>query len=176
MSNFFKLGAAAVLACALGLGTAQAQTQARVDASKDWSVFQAGAGGKKICWIASKPTVWVASRGGKTVQVNRGDIYLMVSIRPADGVTHEVYFRGGYPFKSGSKVQVKVGSDSFSMFTEGENAWPLSPSDDSKFVDAFKRGADAKIEGVSSRGTKTVDTFSLSGFTAALASAEKHCK
>ena len=176
MSNFFKIGAATMLACVLGLGAAQAQTQARVDASKDWSVFQAGANGKKICWIVSKPTVWVASRGGKTVQVNRGDIFLMVSIRPADGVEHEVSFRGGYPFKSGSKVQVKVGTDSFSMFTEGENAWPLSPADDTKVVDAFKRGSDAKVEGESSRGTKTVDTFSLSGFTAALESAQKHCK
>jgi len=176
MSKFFKFGAATLLACVLGMGATQAQTQARVDASKDWSVFQAGAEGQKICWIVSKPTVWVASRGGKTVQVNRGDIFLMVSIRPADGVAHEVSFRGGYPFKSGSKVEVAIGSEKFSMFTEGENAWPLSPEDDGKVVDAFKRGADAKIEGVSSRGTKTVDTFSLSGFTAALESAQSHCK
>lgn len=176
MINFFKTGAAALLACALSLGAAQAQTQARVDASKDWSVFQAGPDGQKICWIVSKPTASVASRGGKTVQVNRGDIFLMVSIRPADGVVNEVSFLGGYPFKPDSKVEVKIGTDSFSMFTEGENAWSPSPEDDNRIVAAFRRGANAKMEGVSSRGTKTVDTFSLNGFTAALDSATSLCK
>jgi hypothetical protein len=176
MMKFVKTGAAALLACALGLGAAQAQTQARVDASKDWAVFQAGAEGQKICWIVSKPTNWVAYRGGKTVQVNRGDIFLMVSIRPADGVVNEVSFLGGYPFKPGSKVNVKVGSDGYSMFTEGENAWSPSPADDGRIVDAFRRGATAKLEGESSRGTKTVDTFSLSGFSAALDSAGNLCK
>lgn len=176
MINFVKTGAAALLACALGLGMAQAQTQPRVDASKDWSIFQAGAEAQRVCWIVSQPTKTTAFRNGKSVQVNRGDIFLMVSIRPADGVVNEVSFLGGYPFKPESKVEVKVGSDSFSMFTLGENAWALSPEDDGRIVDAFRRGARASMEGESQRGTKTVDTFSLSGFSAALDSATDLCK
>jgi len=176
MMNFFRAGAVAVVAAVLAIGAAQAQTQSRVDASKDWSVFEAGAEGQKICWIVSKPTTWTAYRNGKKVQVNRGDIFLMVSIRPADGVMNEVSFLGGYPFSPGSKVEVKVGSDSFSMFTDGENAWAPSPDEDAKIVDSFRRGANAQVEGVSSRGTKTVDTFSLAGFTAALDSAAGLCK
>ena len=176
MKKFLTAGAVALVAGALGFGGAGAQTQTRVDAKQDWSIFQAGAEGQKICWIVSKPTNWVASRGGKTVQVNRGDIFLMVSIRPADGVVNEVSFLGGYPFKPGSKVEVKVGSDNFSMFTEGENAWAPSPEDDGRIVNAFRRGAQARMEGMSKRGTKTVDTFSLSGFSAALDSAGNLCK
>ena len=176
MIKIFKTGAAALLALSFAFGAAEAQTQARVSASKDWSVFQAGAEGQKICWIVSKPTAWVAYRGGKSVQVNRGDIFLMVSIRPADGVANEVSFLGGYPFSPGSKVSVKVDNDSFDMFTEGENAWSPSPEDDGKIVAAFRRGAKAKLEGESSRGTKTVDTFSLNGFTKALESATELCK
>ena len=38
------------------------------------------------------------------------------------------------------------------------------------------RMAEAKITGVSARGTTTVDTFSLSGFTAAITDAEARCK
>ena len=88
MKNFLKAGTIALLAGILtgviGLGTAGAQTQQRVDAKKDWSIFQAGDGGQKICWIVSQPTKTSAIRNGKSVQVNRGDIFLMVSIRPAE--------------------------------------------------------------------------------------------
>lgn len=176
MMNSFRAGIVAMLAVVFGPGDAGAQGQNRVDASKDWSVFQAGAEGQRICWIVSKPTTWAAYRGGKKVEVNRGDIFLMVSIRPAESVMNELSFLGGYPFKPGSKVEVKVGTDTFTMFTEGENAWAPSPGDDATIIDAFRRGANAKIEGESARGTRTVDTFSLSGFTAALDSASSLCK
>jgi len=166
---------AAVVALA-GYMPAGAQSQQRVDSKQDWSVFQAGPEGQKICWIVSQPKNSAAFRDGKSVQVRRGDIFLMVSIRPADGVVNEISFLGGYPFKEGSKVETSVGSDSFSLFTEGENAWAPSAKDDAAIIDAFRKGATAKMEGVSSRGTKTVDTFSLSGFSAALEAAAAICK
>ena len=105
-----------------------------------------------------------------------GDIFLMISIRPADGVTNEVSFLSGYPFKKGSEVKASVGRKKFTLFTEGENAWAPSAEDDAALIDAFRRGAKAKVEGFSSRGAKTVDTFSLSGFTAALEAATGLCK
>jgi invasion protein IalB len=180
MKNFLKLGMIALLAGALtgvmGPSEAAAQTQQRVDAKKDWSIFQAGADGQKVCWIVSQPTKTAAIRNGKTVSVNRGDIFLMVSIRPADGVTNEISFLSGYPFKKGSEVKTSVGNKNFTLFTEGENAWAPSAEDDAAMIVAFRKGARAKIEGVSSRGTKTIDTFSLSGFTAALEAAGELCK
>ena len=180
MKNFLKLGTIALLVGVLtgvvGPGTAAAQTQQRVKAIKDWSIFQAEAEGRKVCWIVSQPTRTAASRNGKSVQVNRGDIFLMISIRPADGVTNEVSFLSGYPFKKGSEVKASVGSKKFTLFTEGENAWAPSAKDDAAMIDAFRRGARAKVEGFSSRGAKTVDTFSLSGFTAALEAAIRLCK
>jgi invasion protein IalB len=180
MTKFLKLGTiallAAVLAGAIVPGAAVAQTQARVDAKKDWSIFQAGPEGQKVCWIVSQPTKTAASRNGKSVTVNRGDIYLMVSIRPADGVVSEVSYIGGYPFKKGSEVKASVGEKKFSLFTEDQNAWSPSAQDDAALIDAFRRGSDTKLTGESSRGTKTVDTFSLSGFSAALEAAEALCK
>ncbi len=179
MKNFLKLGTIALLAGILtgvvGPGEAGAQTRQRIDAKKDWSIFQAEAEGRKVCWIVSQPTRTAAFRNGKTVEVNRGDIFLMVSIRPADGVTNEVSFLSGYPFKKGSEVKASVGARNFTLFTEGENAWAPSAEDDAAIIDAFRRGARAKVEGVSKRGTKTVDTFSLSGFTAALEAAAALC-
>ncbi len=113
MKNFLKAGTIALLAGVLtgvvGPGAAAAQTQQRVDAKKDWSIFQAGAEGKRVCWIVSQPTKTAAFRSGKSVQVNRGDIFLMISIRPADGVTSEVSYLSGYPFKKGTEVKASVG-------------------------------------------------------------------
>ena len=167
---------AGLLAVAVAFsGSAGAQTEDRVDLKRDWSVFEASQDGGKICWVATTPTKSVALRGGNQVDVNRGDIYLMVAVRPADGVENEVSFISGYPLKKGSEVEVEVGSDSFTLFTSGENAWPPSPEEDKRVVGAFRRGIDATVEGVSQRGTTTVDTFSLLGFTDALAAATERC-
>ncbi len=166
----------AVLAWSAGPVDAVAQSQKRVDAKKDWSIFQAGNGAQRLCWIVSQPTKSAAFRNGKAVSVNRGDIFMMIAIRPADGVTNEVSFLSGYPFKKGSEVKTSVGTSNFTMFTEGETAWAPSSDDDNALIAAFRKGSDAKVEGTSTRGTKTVDTFSLSGFTAALDAAATLCK
>ncbi|MEO1494608.1 MAG: invasion associated locus B family protein [Pseudomonadota bacterium] len=166
-----------VTAAALAVGlSASAVAQDRVDAKKDWSIFEAGSGGSKVCWIVSQPTESTATRGGQKVDVRRGDIFLMVSNRPKDKVENEVSFLSGYPFKKGSKVKVTVGSNNYTMFTDGENAWTSSSGEDSKLTRAFRAGATARIEGTSSRGTVTRDTFSLSGFTAALKAAQGRCR
>lgn len=149
--------------------------QARVGVRDDWSIFEAGKGTQKVCWVVTKPKRWSAERGGKTVQVQRGDIYLMVSVRPADNVKNEVSYLSGYPFKEGSTVTIKVAGKDFTMFTDGENAWTSSKADDDRLAAAFRAGADAKVVGLSSRGTTTYDTFSLIGFTDALAAAQDRC-
>ena len=176
MTQFFR--AAVLLATALGAAGAGAQDseQSRVDAKRDWSIFEASQDGNKICWIVSRPTESVALRGGKQVAVNRGDIYLMVAVRPADDVAHEVSFVAGYPFKQGSEVEAKVGSTTFEMFTDEQYAWAPSAEEDGRIVAAFRKGIDAKLEGLSHRDTTTVDTFSLIGFTAALEAAQDRCQ
>lgn len=174
MKRVFKTAAMGLVAFAALGGMANGQT--RVDAMKDWSVFVAGEGGSKTCWVVTQPTKSEAFKGGKPVQVNRGDIFLMVSARKADGAKNEVSFLSGYPFKGGSKVKVSVGSNAFNLFTDGENAWTTSSAQDTQITGAFRRGARAVLQGTSARGTATKDTFSLSGFTAALKEAQNRCK
>jgi len=166
----------ALLLSPAAVGEAEAQAQNRVDAKRDWSVFVAGEGANRICWIVTRPTKSVALRGGQQVSVNRGEIFLMVAVRPADNVANEISFTSGYPFKKGSEVEAKVGSAAFTLFTDGENAWLSGPDQDAKLVASFRKGLNATVKGVSSRGTTTVDTFSLLGFTAALESAQTRCK
>ncbi len=58
---------------------------------------------------------------------------------------------------------------------EGQTVWP-DPSDDVGLINSMRKGAQAVVTGVSSRGTTTIDTISLTGFTAALEAINKACK
>ena len=158
-------------------GPLMAQSAERVAAHTDWSVFVAS--DPKECYLVSPPKSSAAKRDGQPAEVQRGDIRLFVSFRPGENVSNEVSFTGGYPFKEGSAVSLVVGSDSFSLSPgkgeSGEWAW-TNPSDDARAVAAMRRGSGAKLSGTSSRGTTTEDTFSLSGFTAAVEDAEARCR
>ncbi|MEM7238553.1 MAG: invasion associated locus B family protein [Pseudomonadota bacterium] len=178
MSILSRIGTVLV-AAVLSVSGASAQTQANVGVHKDWSVFVAGEGASKNCWIVSRPVSMSATRGGKKTTVRRGDVFLMVSIRPGDSVKNEVSFFSGYPFKPGAEVSLSVGSKKQTMFTGdgdlNEIAWLPSAGDDDAAVSRFRAGSRARVQGLSARGTTTVDTFSLSGFTAAIGSAKKMC-
>ena len=158
-------------------GAALAQTEfERAAATRDWSVFEAGEGASRVCWSLSRPKNSEARRGGARASVNRGDIYLMVAVRPGQGVRNEVSTVVGYTFRENSTVRVDIGSGTFSMFTDGGNAWLENAAADDQMVAAMRRGVDAVITGVSSRGTTTIDTYSLLGFTAALEEAQRLCR
>jgi len=157
----------------LATGAMAQQSTNRVAAKTDWSVFVED--NPTECWAVSSPKETVNTREGRVVAVRRSEILLFVSYRPGSGVKGEVSFTGGYPFAKGSTVSMKVGDNTYELFTSGENAWPATPADDAKLITAMKRGAKAVVTGRSARGTVTKDTFSLLGFTAAVEEAAKRC-
>ena len=173
MKNVLRGAAMAGAMMTAGAAAAQQESDNRVAANTDWSVFVES--DPNECWAVSAPTEVVNTRDGSVVTVRRGDIRLIVFYRPAENVVGQVMFAGGYPFASGSTVELEVGGQTFEMFTEGETAWPASPEDDVKFVEAMKRGSEAVVSGRSGRGTNTKDTFSLLGFTAAVEEAASRC-
>lgn len=165
---------ALLTATALGSMTAaQEASTNRVAAKTDWSVFTAA--DPTECWGVTAPKETVNTRDGRVVAVNRGEILLMVFYRPSAGVSGQLNFTGGYPFASGSTVNLNIDGTEFELFTEGEWAWAASPAEDAKIVTAMKRGSQAIATARSSRGTTTKDTFSLLGFTAAVEDADQRC-
>lgn len=165
------LAAAALLATTAAYG--QDESTNRVGQETDWSVFVED--NPTQCWVVSTPRETVNTRDGRPVAVTRGEILLFVSYWPEQNRTGEVSFTGGYPFADDSTIEMRVGTSSFQLFTDGEMGWALTTSDDDQIVAAMKRGAEAVLTAVSSRGTQTVDTFSLLGFTAAVEDAESRC-
>ena len=173
MTGLFRFGTALTVAVLANAALAQDTTDNRVAASTDWSVFQET--DPVECFSVSAPRDSTATRNGEAVEANRSEIQLFVLFRPAASVAGQVAFTGGYPFASGSTVTLDVGGTAFELFTEGEWAWPATPEVDAAIVAAMKRGADAVVTGQSGRGTITKDTFSLSGFTAAVDEAQSRC-
>lgn len=165
--------ALAALVSAAPLGVLAQDAVPRSALHTDWSVFSVNE--PQECFIASAPTNTVAKRNGKKVSARRGEIRFYVTSRPGDNVRDEVAFTGGYPYKDGSTVTIEIGNDGFELFTDGEWAWPASADEDRKIIASMRRGAKAIISGVSARGTTTVDTFSLIGFTAALEESATQC-
>jgi hypothetical protein len=163
--------------CVAGMATTaiaqQGTSTNRVAAKTDWSVFVED--DPTECWSVSAPKETVNTRGGRVVSVRRSDILLFVFYRPNAEVKGQVTFTGGYPFASGSTVNLTVDGSEFELFTEGEWAWPATAADDAKIVTAMKRGTEAVLTARSERGTQTKDTFSLLGFTAAIEDAETRC-
>ena len=139
----------------------------------DWSVFTEES--PKQCWGVSAPKETVNTKDGKPTTVRRGDILLFVTFRSGQ-VGAETSFAGGYPFARGSTVEMVIDDQTFQMTTRGEYAWAMTPDDDVKLLAAMQKGAEATLTAHSAKGTQTQDTFSLSGFTAAMTEAESKCK
>ncbi len=166
-----RVAGATCLALALASGAwAQVSTN-RVAANTDWSVFVEGDPAE--CWGVSAPKETVNTKDGKPAQVRRGDILLFITYRK--GGKGEISFTGGYPFAPGSKVGLDVGGTKFDLFVDGEWAWAGAPDDDAKIIAALKSGSAATLTAQSAKGTRTQDTFSLSGFSAAVDEAAKRC-
>ena len=167
-----KTTVTAIALCVAGVATAQSLTA--IGAAVDWTVFQ-DPSNAKYCYIVSSPTSSKAMKDGAEVSVTRGDIRLYIAIK--NGAT-EPSFLAGYPLANDKAVEAKIGGEVFNYFTNSsanaEYAWP-SPQSDGQLISSMKKGVDVVVTGLSQRGTQTVDTFSLKGFTAAYNKAVETC-
>jgi invasion protein IalB len=134
----------------------------------DWAAVADG-GDKRLCYIGSAP------KKAEGKYTTRGDAHVLVTHRPADKVKGEVSVSAGYPYKEGKDAEADIDGKKFKLFTRGENAWAYDAAEDRAMVAAMKAGKQLIVRGTSSRGTATTDTYSLSGFSAALAAIDKAC-
>jgi Invasion associated locus B (IalB) protein len=136
---------------------------------KDWNAYTWVEAGQKICYALSRPAKSLPTN------VTRGDIYLMVTYRPKSRIKEEVSHVTGYTYKNKSVVEVRIDKRKFKLATDGDAAWLPNSETDPKLINAMRRGSKLQVKGVSSRGTKTTDTYSLQGFTAAHKQIRKSC-
>jgi hypothetical protein len=139
---------------------------------KDWGAYRYDNDGSRICFVSSVPT----KSKGKYDPDNRGDIRIFVSHGPGKAERDVVQVIAGYRYKAQSDVTLSIDGKSFKLFTLEDRAYAESEEDDRRIIVQMKRGNKMTIIGTSSRGTKTTDTYSLSGFTKTKAVIDKTCK
>src|ERR1700744_5766606 len=123
----------------------------------EWGAYTASPGGKKICFAIAKPASSETSPPGKT----RNPSYMFIASRPAEKVTDEVSIIIGYPFKPNSEATVAVGATSFALYTQQDGAWIKNSAEETHLIEAMRGGQNAVIKGMSAKGTRSTDTFSL---------------
>ena len=161
----------AVFLAALAVAPASAQQPSLVGQYGAWGVYSGTTGGNKVCFALAQPT------SSETDPPNRprDPMYLFVSTRPAENVRQEFSAILGYPSRSGGG-SADIGGTTFELMTQADNAWIRDPADESRLVDAMRRGSDITVRATSSRGTRTTDKFSLSGVSQALDRAAQECR
>jgi len=151
---------------------AQADQPTLLGSYGDWGAYTATPGGKKVCFVLAKPKSSQTTPAGR----KRDQAYMFVSTRPAEKVRNEVSVIIGYPFKENSEATAEVGQAKFAMYTQKDGAWIKNTAEEARMLDAMRKGADVTVKGTSSRGTQSIDQFSLKGLSQALDRAEQECK
>jgi len=150
-----------VVTALLVAAPAAAQDVKVITTSGQWTAYVYQEDGKNVCYIAAKP---VKSEGNYR---SRGEVLAMVTHRPAENALDVVSVVAGYQFQQDSDATLQVGTRRFAFFTVGERGWARDTATDKAVVQAMMKGASMTVRGTSSRGTPTIDTYSLQGFTAA---------
>ena len=166
----FALFGLLLLGMVLGTGQAEAKTE-ELKGFKDWMVYKQETAKGRICFMSSVPK----KLRGDYDRSNRGETRVFVSHGPGKAERNVVSVLAGYRYKKQSEVDFSVDKKKSTLFTLDNRAWSQGPEDDMKLIAAMKRGSRLIVTGVSSRNNKTIDEYSLSGFTAAKAFLDKAC-
>ena len=137
----------------------------------DWTAWTYNDRGNLICYMSSTP------KKDEGKYTKRGDIYSIITHRPSEKTFDEVSFVAGYNFDTKAPFTIKIGDKVFkNTFTEGSKGWMVNSQEDRNLIAAMKRGERMIVDGKSSRGTTTKDTYSLKGFSSAYQTISAKCK
>ena len=142
----------------------------QIDKFEKWSAHLLTEKKSRVCFVYGEPN----KKLGKYKK--RGAVFVQITHRPRENVTDEVGFTAGYSYKKDSDAVVDIDGKKFTLFTHKDGAWATNTKADSALVKAMMKGRRMIVRGTSTRGTKTVDTYSLLGFTRAYQAIGKACK
>lgn len=170
-SKFLKSGlfVGAVFVSSVCANPARAAEPVLLKESGNWSAYTLQEGGQKICYMLSAP---VNDQGDYK---SRGEIYAIITHRPAQNTRDVFSYITGYTYKPGSSAKATVDGKAYDLFTQDDTAWTPDAAADMKLVAAIRKGSKFIVQGTSSRGTLTTDTFSLKGSGDAYAAISKAC-
>ncbi len=151
-------------------------SQARADEPKllgehgSWKTYSFTEKDSKTCYALAQPS------NSLPKNVRRDPIYLLVTNKQKPRAFNEISVITGYPYKKNSTTSANIGGAKFNMYTNADGAWVDGAPLQKRMIASMKNGNNIIVKGTSSRGTLTTDTYSLSGFTAALTQINAACK
>ncbi len=154
----FSLALVAALAAAMPAG---AQSARVLGDFRDWSSFAADDGSGTVCFAMTRPKSTEPTPDGY------GEAYLYVTNRPGEDVVNEFNVVAGYTFQTGSMAVASVGGQDFQLFTQNDAAWLDDSAQGANLAAAIRAGSTVVVTGTSATGTEIVQSYSLSGATAA---------
>jgi invasion protein IalB len=135
----------------------------------DWSAYSFIENGKNVCYILSSPKKAVGN------YKKRGEIFALVTNRPAEKSFDVFSVISGYEYKDDSTVTITIDKQKFVLFSHNDSAWAPDTATDKRLADAMRKGKTMLITGTSSKGTTTTDTYGLKGTGAAFEAMSAAC-
>jgi hypothetical protein len=148
-----------------------AEAPQRIGEFGAWGAFTYNENESKVCFMSAQPEKQDAS----VKNVKRSDVNFFITHWSGEGSKNVVSISFGYPFAVGAKPEVTVDGKTFSLFTDGEQAWAQDQTADDDIALAVRRGSKIVVKGTSKRGTKTTDTYSLKGSDDAYKAISQEC-
>lgn len=155
---------------AVSAGAASAAEPTPLASFKDWSVFTREVDNDLICFAAT------SAKDKTPKSVNHGDVFFMVATWKSGAAQNQPSFMAGYNLKDAPAPTIRVGSQSWSMYADQNEAFIEAAKDEQSLIGAMRKGSDMRVSAVSNRGTTTGYTFSLSGISSALDRIRDACK
>lgn len=165
---------AALLGVALAIGAAfePARAATVVATFKDWTLYANQDQGGKLCFLAAQPA------SSEPSDASREATLFYISAWASQGVKSEISVKLGFAArKSTDPVVGVVGAPgaTFKLFVKNDRAFVADATAELKLIDAMKKGSKLTVQAVSEKGTIVIDTYSLSGITAALQALAAGC-
>ena len=152
-------------------GQVSAEEVKKMGTHKDWETYVMNNEKGKICYAQSKPVLQAPKN-------NPREARLFISFRPGENIANEISVTGGYEFNNKNLVKVTSGKNKyeFDLIQDGF-AW-MSDKDnklEKKMIKTMKKGSRIMVAGHTQNGSRTIDHYSLLGFTKAYNATKANC-
>ena len=134
---------------------------------------------EKGSWTLSKDDDWcyigsLPIKSDLPETKKRGENYILI-YKIIGNDENIVQVEAGYQYNLEKDIVVKIDNTSFKFYSTEDSSETAWTDNDEKVVYAMKKGLELVLTGQSSRGTKTNDTYTLTGFTSAINKLNNDC-
>ena len=136
---------------------------------KDWETYIINGATGKVCFAQSKPVLQAPKNSIREAR-------LFISFRPGENITNEISITSGYDYNTKNSIIAISGKNKykFDIIQDGF-AWITDNKFENKMIKTMKKGSRIMVKAYNLKGSKTIDHYSLLGFTKAYKATKANC-